>query len=237
MRLGLWLCDHSMFKMPDRLSSLLQINLVHDRDVQIHIHIWSDDHDLQKDVQKKCICPRKNAHLEKWIMSELSDTMLYNLFIVYFQGKNLGCVSEKKESKQHLKLNKLQIILIKIISSHCHSSWAVLSAKRLQASAVRFLTVFFINPGDRERAMCTICHPGVSHWKADRESLLKCHLEKNTQQHPWNLLWERLGTCWAWERKRFHKKSTEKAKTHVKALTNQKKFSYRPLANLIWFLL
>lgn len=155
-----------------------------------------------------------------------------------YSSCTLGCVNEKKESKPHLKLNKLLIILIKIISSHCHSSWAAFSAKRLQASAVRSLTAFFIHPGDRERAMGTICHPGATHWEAERESLWKCHLEKkNTQQHPWNLLWERLRTCWAWERKRLPKKSTEKAKTHVKALTHQKTFSYNPLANLMWFLL
>lgn len=28
---------------------------------------------------------------------------------------------EEEEQKQHLKLNKFQMILIKIISSHCHS--------------------------------------------------------------------------------------------------------------------
>lgn len=192
MRLGLWLCDHSTFTTPDRLSSLLQIDLVHDRDVQIHIHIWSDAHDLQKDMQKKCICPRKNAHPEKWIKSELSGTVLYNLLIMYFQGKNLGCVSEKKEPKQHLKFNKLQIILIKIISSHCHTFWAAYSAKRLLASAVRFLTVFFINPGDSGPCAPSATQVSViGRQIGTRESLLKCHLDKNTQQHPWKLLWER----------------------------------------------
>ena len=45
---------------------LLQKNQVHDRDVRIHIHIWSDKTDLQKGmVSWECICPGKSARPEK----------------------------------------------------------------------------------------------------------------------------------------------------------------------------
>lgn len=174
MRLGLWLCGHSTFKTPDWLSSLLQINLVHDRDVQIRVHVWSDDHALQKGCAEEMHPSQEKTHTLK---SGLCLSFQIVCCTIY-SSCTLGCVNKKKESKPHLKLNKLLIILIKIISSHCHSSWAAFSAKRLQASAVRSLTAFFIHPGDRERAMGTICHPGATHWEAERESLWKCHLEK-----------------------------------------------------------
>lgn len=187
----------------------------------------------RRDVQKKCIRPRKNAHPEKWIMSELSDSLLYNLFIMYSRmckwKERIKATFETQQAHDHFNQNYFQSLSLLLSSLFCQEAPG-------QCSQV---PDSFLHSSRRQRAGHGYHLPPRCHSLGGREGKLveMPFGKKNTQQHPWNLLWERLRTCWAWERKRLPKKSTEKAKTHVKALTHQKTFSYNPLANLMWFLL